>query len=739
MTYLEEFATRIAVRDYSKVMELWQEYCGSDIADSCEIREILNLIKGSDIQLHFGSKITEILELVQSIDDEEQKLGCLATIFDIQTTQSEELWNLAHQIVEQHFSKVQHLQEKLRLVGLRTKDNFQGAITNLILLNHIKNGAFVFHTPGWGVGEIINCSFIREQITVEFENLGGISRDITFKNAYKSLKPLTDAHFLTLRYSQPEILGKLALEDPVGLITKIISDIGPKTSLGIKDLLSGSIIDEGSYSKWWQGAKNRMKRDSRIAAPEHSPKGNYTIQKCPPSLNNRIENSLKDKKSFEEKFSAIYSLTKDIPQLLKRGESAQKTLIKEVETLFEEDKISPIQRILSYFLIDMIDGESAKKYAPAIATDFSKIKNYEEALASIHVAPFKKKFLSTLKEIHLNWEPLFSELFLQVSSSQQREHISKELTQSESGKKMIESCLEALLENPMRNPEAFFWHFQKCIDGIEKGNGKESYRLQGELASKSSPQNILERLFEIFLSLYSTIEFRQDQRELVKKMYAVVTQEKFKLVRLLLKESSLVYAKEFLLLASKCRSLTDHDHKILRSLVQVVHPSLADKRKDVDEELSAILWATEESYQRIKEKIHHIGTVEVVDNAREIEEARKHGDLRENSEYKFALERRARLQKELKELSDQFQSARILTPNDIATDTVGIGTKIDLRNPKGELICYTILGPWDADTETNIIALESKIAQAMLGKERKASIDLKGEKMQIEEIRSIFA
>ena len=218
-------------------------------------------------------------------------------------------------------------------------------------------------------------------------------------------------------------------------------------------------------------------------------------------------------------------------------------------------------------------------------------------------------------------------------------------------------------------------------------------------------------------------------------MYDILTQDRFKVVRDMLKGSHIDEAKEFLLLTSKCRSLTDHDQKILKSLVSVVHPSLRDP---VKEEAVYVLWTTEASHQKIKDKIHHLATVEVVENAREIEEARKRGDLRENSEYKFALEKRSRIQKELKTLSDQFQKSRVITPIDVSTDVVGIGTCIELESENGPKYFYTILGPWDSDTDANILSIESKIAQGMVGKNIGNIVDLKGEKCTIRRIHSIF-
>jgi hypothetical protein len=84
--------------------------------------------------------------------------------------------------------------------------------------------------------------------------------------------------------------------------------------------------------------------------------------------------------------------------------------------------------------------------------------------------------------------------------------------------------------------------------------------------------------------------------------------------------------QEFLLLASKCHSLSDHDQKILHSLAEVVQPSIAQTRKKQDNLAeSNVIWTTEEGYKKVKARIQQIATVETVQNAKEIEVARSHG------------------------------------------------------------------------------------------------------------------
>jgi transcription elongation GreA/GreB family factor len=229
-------------------------------------------------------------------------------------------------------------------------------------------------------------------------------------------------------------------------------------------------------------------------------------------------------------------------------------------------------------------------------------------------------------------------------------------------------------------------------------------------------------------------------RELVKKIQNILSGNRFAIVRQIMQEASLEDVKEFLLLASKCHSLSDHDQKIFHSLAEVVHPSLSkmNKKAKAPEAESNIIWTTAEGYRKLQHRIQQIATSETVENAKEIEVARSHGDLRENAEFKAALERRDRLQSELKLLSEQLNRARIITREDITTDVAGIGSVVDCKGSKGERITYTLLGPWDADPEQNILSFQSKLAQQIKGLSVGETFTAQGEEYTIIAIKSFL-
>ena len=66
-------------------------------------------------------------------------------------------------------------------------------------------------------------------------------------------------------------------------------------------------------------------------------------------------------------------------------------------------------------------------------------------------------------------------------------------------------------------------------------------------------------------------------------------------------------------------------------------------------------------------------------------------------------------------LSEQLKKARLITRDDISTTEVGTGNVVVVQDSKKKQTQYTILGPWDADADANILSFQSKLAQSISG------------------------
>ena len=85
----------------------------------------------------------------------------------------------------------------------------------------------------------------------------------------------------------------------------------------------------------------------------------------------------------------------------------------------------------------------------------------------------------------------------------------------------------------------------------------------------------------------------------------------------------------------------------------------------------------------------------MAENSRDIGEAQEKGDLRENAEYKAAMEKQVQLQAQIKKLETELKSAQILDITDVKTDKINIGCTVKLKNENnGEEDTYSILGAW---------------------------------------------
>ncbi len=695
MSYLKDFQTRITNHDYPAFLRLWEEYCSADEVDAEELRDVLKAVKGSTIAEPFGRHIERVLHLWKTLSPSLLSDEILKLIIDLQTTNNDCFAQLAYDFLKERYSQDKYFNDKIRLVGLRGKEIFQEAISNYELLSHIDKGNYVFHTGGWGVGEIVDFSLVREQLSVEFDYVPG-KKDLSFSTAFKTLIPVPKDHFLAMRFGNPDLLEKKAKESPAEVIRMLLRDLGPKTAAEIKDELCELVIPADEWTRWWQTTRAKVKKDTMVETPEELKKP-FRLRKSEVTHEEKLAKILENKPDANTLIQMLYSFVKDYPETLRNTEF-KATLIARLEEALKFPELNRAQELQMHFFLQ--DLKSLKE-SPAIDGIIKTAGSIKELVDAIDILNFKKRTISEARRSREDWKEIFLDLFFRVSHAPLRDYIFTELS-SLKGATDLQNKLEELCSRPVLYPEAFLWYFQKVMtqEGIPFSNkgGKT-------------------RFFEGLLILLSGVEHEVSQRDLTKKIHGILSAGRYAIVRQIMQDSGLEEVKEFLLLATKCHSLTDHDVKILDSLAEVAHPALAKLRKKKDSSVvePQEIWTTQAGLQKLQQRIQKIATVETVENAKEIEVARSHGDLRENAEFKAALEKRSRLQSELKELSEQLGKARVIVKEEVGTDRVDVGVIVECKPKVGEKVSYTLLGPWDADTEKNILSFQSKLAQTMKG------------------------
>jgi transcription elongation factor GreA len=154
---------------------------------------------------------------------------------------------------------------------------------------------------------------------------------------------------------------------------------------------------------------------------------------------------------------------------------------------------------------------------------------------------------------------------------------------------------------------------------------------------------------------------------------------------------------------------------MLRTLREM-HPQLWIRRRLEPWEDPDVLWTTQAGYKAKSDEINEILNVKMPENARAIGRAAEHGDLSENSEYKFALEERDLLRARLAKLNDEMSRARVLEHDDVPADRVSVGSHVVLSNKAdGSTREMTFFGPWDADVENGVFNYRAPVAQKLMG------------------------
>jgi transcription elongation factor GreA len=133
--------------------------------------------------------------------------------------------------------------------------------------------------------------------------------------------------------------------------------------------------------------------------------------------------------------------------------------------------------------------------------------------------------------------------------------------------------------------------------------------------------------------------------------------------------------------------------------------------------MSGTNYVKKDTFEKMKEELHLLKSVDRHAASRAIAEAREKGDLKENAEYDAAKEAQGLLEAKIKYLEGVIATARILDETNIDTSKVSILTKVTLTNMNTKkVVTYQIVSENEADLKLGKISVTSPIGKGLLGK-----------------------
>ena len=127
---------------------------------------------------------------------------------------------------------------------------------------------------------------------------------------------------------------------------------------------------------------------------------------------------------------------------------------------------------------------------------------------------------------------------------------------------------------------------------------------------------------------------------------------------------------------------------------------------------------TPSGYQKLKDELDSLIKVERSRNIKDIEEARAHGDIKENAEYSAAKERQSFIEGRIRQLQAKIALAQVIDPSSINHDHVAFGATVRLFDgDTEEEKVYTLVGENESDVKAGKISVTSPVARSLIGKE----------------------
>jgi transcription elongation factor GreA len=111
---------------------------------------------------------------------------------------------------------------------------------------------------------------------------------------------------------------------------------------------------------------------------------------------------------------------------------------------------------------------------------------------------------------------------------------------------------------------------------------------------------------------------------------------------------------------------------------------------------------------------------------KEIQKAREFGDLRENAEYKAAMERQSIVQARIMQVRARLREVESIDLSKIPTGSAAYGSTLVLYDlEKEEKVTYKLVTSEESDPEKGLISTVSPIGQALMGKEEGDEVKVK--------------
>jgi transcription elongation factor GreA len=127
---------------------------------------------------------------------------------------------------------------------------------------------------------------------------------------------------------------------------------------------------------------------------------------------------------------------------------------------------------------------------------------------------------------------------------------------------------------------------------------------------------------------------------------------------------------------------------------------------------------TQDIKQRLQAELEELETELRVHLPKEIKRALEFGDLRENAEYRAALDRQNVVKARITQLRQRLSEIASIDLSKVPHDKAAYGSTLVLYDPeRDEDVTYRLVTPEESDPQAGLISTTSPVGRSLMGKE----------------------
>jgi len=568
-------------------------------------------------------------------------------------------------------------------------------------LEKLTPGTFCLH-KSWGFGRVREWNLLLNQIVIDFATKK--SHPMQAQYAAENLMPLAPEHFLVRKSTDIGSIKKLAKENPVALVQKILESLeGGASAQQIGEWLIGDIFTEAEWKRWWESTRKALKTSGGFSIPA---KKTDPIQIRGEGVSHADEllAAFNKAKQPKQQIAAFEQIVNSYEQFKEPEKQLQPVVVAIENAAARNQKLHPELAFQLIIARDDLLAAIPSLHTTHIGLTLHKMivdeeKRLSSILPNLPAAKEKRVLQALPAALGTGWTERALRL-MEARHGRMVAQIPRIL--NETGQHAeLRTMLERSIREHSATSEMLIW-----LCG-EKKNWDDLITpdlLWAILAALEREQHYATpRASRLLKALV-------DDRELLGEMF---------------KKVDVGLARDAMRRLQVTPLFDELTKRSLLARMVKVYPELESMIAGAETQEKAALIVSWSSLEKRRAEYEEIVKVKIPENTKEIALARSYGDLSENFEFKAAKQMQSVLMRRKSELEQMLHDARGTSFENPDTTRVSIGTIVTLRSTEGNKDeTYTILGAWDGDPDRHIISYQTAIGQALLGHEVGETISL---------------